>query len=317
MLEHTLTANTVFAGAFPEEVSGFVNAHIGQHRLELHGQSRAASSLSFREFAGFGMSRISYGNQVRVKSPELEAIYHLQVVTRGECLWRQGVESLRLRAGEAMMVNPYEAIDLEYSPDCEKLIIKVPEEVICAARPVGRVGPAQPLRFERQPVNLHQCPALPSILHAVSLELDEGGDDDIRSVSVPYREIILNKLLTVFPSTWSVSDEQPNLPPAVARMIHYIDQNLKQVIDVEELSAVSNMSVRSIYNAFSKSFSVTPKCYIKQRKLQQLRADLQSGRGRNVTEVALDYGFVHLGRFSSDYRKLFGELPSETLRMAG
>ncbi len=317
MFQHTLTANTVFAGAFPEEVSGFVNDHIGQHRLELSGRSRAASSLSFREFAGFGLSRISYGNQVRVKSPELEAIYHFQVVTRGECLWRQGAESLHLRAGEAMMVNPYEAIDLEYSPDCEKLIIKVPEEVLCSARPMSRVGQAEALRFERRPVNLHQCPTLPSILNAVFSELEEGGDDDIRSVSVPYRDIILNKLLTVFPSTWTVTDEQPRLSPAVARMVHYIDQNLKQAIDVEELSAVSNLSVRSIYNAFSKSFSVTPKCYIKQRKLQQLRTDLQTGRCRNVTEVALDYGFVHLGRFSSDYRKLFGELPSETLRMAG
>ncbi|WP_286221544.1 AraC family transcriptional regulator [Marinobacter apostichopi] len=318
MFGNTLAGNTVFRGAFPEEVSGFVNDHIGQHRLELKSKSRAASSLSFREFAGFGLSRISYGNEVRVTSPELESIYHFQIVTRGECIWHQGADQLRLQAGEAMMVNPYERIDLEYSADCEKVIIKVPEEVLCSARPLGRTGaPEQPLRFERSPVNLKLCPSLPSILNAVFLELEEGGDDDIRLVSAPYREIILKKLLTVFRSTWTVDDDQPVFSPAVARMIHYIDQNLKQAIDVEELSAVSNMSVRSIYNAFSKSFSITPKCYVKQRKLQQLRADLLTGRCRNVTEVALDYGFSHLGRFSSDYRKMFGELPSETLRMAG
>ena len=80
---------------------------------------------------------------------------------------------------------------------------------------------------------------------------------------------------------------------------------------------MSNMSVRSIYNAFSRAFSTTPKTYVKQVKLRKLREDLLRGRCRNITEVALDYGFGHLGRFSSDYRKLFGELPSETVRLSG
>ncbi|MBS8241752.1 AraC family transcriptional regulator, partial [Marinobacter lipolyticus] len=102
---------------------------------------------------------------------------------------------------------------------------------------------------------------------------------------------------------------------ALNRMLGYIEQNVRDNIDMETLSSVSNMSVRSIYNAFSKTFSTTPRCYIKQLKLRKLREDLLEGRCRNVTEIALDYGFSHLGRFSSDYRKTFGELPSETMKM--
>jgi AraC-like DNA-binding protein len=35
---------------------------------------------------------------------------------------------------------------------------------------------------------------------------------------------------------------------------------------------------------------------------------------RNLTELAMEFGFFHLGRFSEQYRKQFGELPSETLK---
>ena len=32
-----------------------------------------------------------------------------------------------------------------------------------------------------------------------------------------------------------------------------------------------------------------------------------------MTDVALAWGFVHFGWFSQDYRRLFGETPSQTL----
>ncbi len=32
-----------------------------------------------------------------------------------------------------------------------------------------------------------------------------------------------------------------------------------------------------------------------------------------MTDVALDWGFLHFGWFSQDYRRLFGETPSQTL----
>ena len=47
-----------------------------------------------------------------------------------------------------------------------------------------------------------------------------------------------------------------------------------------------------------------------------LRRQIAEGAFRpgEVARLALDYGFAHLGRFSQDYRKLFGEPPSQTLR---
>ncbi len=36
--------------------------------------------------------------------------------------------------------------------------------------------------------------------------------------------------------------------------------------------------------------------------------------GKTVTDIAMKYSFFHLGQFAVDYRKIFGESPSETLR---
>ncbi|MGE6473330.1 helix-turn-helix domain-containing protein [Serratia proteamaculans] len=50
--------------------------------------------------------------------------------------------------------------------------------------------------------------------------------------------------------------------------------------------------------------------------MEQVHACLRdpSSHVRNVTELAMDFGFLHLGRFSENYRKQFGELPSDTLK---
>jgi AraC-like DNA-binding protein len=76
------------------------------------------------------------------------------------------------------------------------------------------------------------------------------------------------------------------------------------------------MSLRSLYGLFDRQLGTTPKQYIRQRKLEQVNACLSDPRCtvRSVTELALDYGFLHLGRFAESYRQRFGELPSETFR---
>lgn len=317
MLATALRGSTIFQGAYPDEVSSFINQHIGHHSLEVFDSERMGSRLSFREFAGLGLSQVSYGSRVRVRSPELESIYHFQIITRGECAWGRDGERMVLGQGQALMVNPYEKIDLEYSADCEKLIIKVPECVIsdAAVSATNRLE-GRSVRFRKAPQDLKGSPGLLKLLETVFAELEDPGTDP-DTVSGPYREIILRKLLHVFPNNAIEPETQTHCPPALHKILQYIEQNLKQNIGIEDLSSMSNMSVRSIYNLFSRNFCTTPKSYLKQMRLQKLREELLGGRVRNVTEVALDYGFCHLGRFSSDYRKAFGELPSETIKRSG
>ena len=104
--------------------------------------------------------------------------------------------------------------------------------------------------------------------------------------------------------------------PSFERVVQFIEENLKRNISLERLAELAMMSPRSLYNLFEKHAGTTPKNYIRNRKLESIRACLSdpSANVRSITEIALDYGFLHLGRFAENYRNAFGELPSDTLR---
>jgi transcriptional regulator GlxA family with amidase domain len=55
---------------------------------------------------------------------------------------------------------------------------------------------------------------------------------------------------------------------------------------------------------------------MKRRRLHFARQQLLAAcpRETSVSKVATGLGFYELGRFASDYRQNFGQLPAETLR---
>jgi AraC family transcriptional regulator, ethanolamine operon transcriptional activator len=61
---------------------------------------------------------------------------------------------------------------------------------------------------------------------------------------------------------------------------------------------------------------MSPTRYLRLRRMHSVHHTLRSGGpdAASVSEVARRYGFCRLGCFAADYRDLFGELPSATLR---
>ena len=63
------------------------------------------------------------------------------------------------------------------------------------------------------------------------------------------------------------------------------------------------------------AFGVTPKQYITADRLTRARRSLRLAEpSAQVSQIANDWGFSHLGRFARIYKQQFGELPSTTLR---
>ena len=70
----------------------------------------------------------------------------------------------------------------------------------------------------------------------------------------------------------------------------------------------------TLERAFKERMGITPKIYVRLRRLSGVRHDLLTKRkGETIAEIASIWGFTHLSQFAKDYRNLFDELPSETL----
>jgi AraC family transcriptional regulator, ethanolamine operon transcriptional activator len=99
----------------------------------------------------------------------------------------------------------------------------------------------------------------------------------------------------------------------VARARSVIAAKCQEPISVLDLARTLDISTRTLEYSFQEILNTTPASYIKIVRLHEARRAIRACEpGRTVTDIASTWGFWHFGRFASDYRKLFGELPSET-----
>lgn len=85
---------------------------------------------------------------------------------------------------------------------------------------------------------------------------------------------------------------------------------------VEELCLRLRTSRRTLQNSFRQVADATPVHYLRCVRLNAVRRQLMSTRAvdLNIAQAAADRGFNHLSHFAQQYKALFGELPSQTLR---
>lgn len=84
---------------------------------------------------------------------------------------------------------------------------------------------------------------------------------------------------------------------------------------VESLARVAGVSARSLCRGFQRLRGCGPMAAVRRVRLQFVRRDLlEAGPDGRVTDIAMRWGFYHLGRFSRLYAAQFGELPSATHR---
>ncbi len=269
---------------------------------------------------GIYVGYIQYGAEVTVRTNPQRPDFWVQIPIRGRIETTVGRDSFACDNRHAAISLPTRGIVMRSEAGSTRLNLSLTRDSLTRqlAALLGR-PPEAPLEFaptlsltEGYGRTLTQC------LHWAIAEFER--DRSILhhpAMMSLYEQFIMLGLLLSQPHNYVERLERPAGRPAprdLRRAIEYIHQNLASPVTLADIVEASRVSGRSLLQHFLDTEGVSPMRFVRNARLDQARSALQRADSEeSVTQIAADWGFSHMGRFSSQYRERFGETPSETL----
>lgn len=249
--------------------------------------------------------------------------YTVHMPTNGEARCTYNGKQLDIASYHGLVVNPGTNLRLRLEDDMPQLVVRIERDALerQLSRMLGRsiIGsvafdPVLDLTTD-EAVRWHGAIQLLSTEALTGHSLIQQGLG-----GGPMEDLLISSLLLVQNST--VRNDLIRASHRLGRRsvrlsVEYIELNLARPITLDDIAANTHMSARSIQQGFRDDLGTTPMAYLRERRLERVRADLADALpsdGVTVTDIAHRWCFSHLGNFSVIYRKRFGESPSETLR---
>ena len=318
-------ARNLFCSDDPECAEEVVGSVFRPHRLAVHAAAPSRlplqAAMDYLPLGGLSVSRLRYGRAVDILPGPLERFYLLQVPLHGHARIESGRDAFDSHPGCAALLSPDPDLRMRWSADSDQLILRFDAEVVKRhlASWAGRDGVAAPLFEPRLRLDAH--PVLTGLLLTLVQLGERSAAREENGPSLSLAELqhrLLSTLLGRQPH--SASDQlSGDGPPLAPSHVHRIEDHLVAHPDEpctpEDLARLAGVSVRSLFLGFQRHRGVGPMKLLRELRMHRARDDLLlAPSGTTVTDVALRWGFTHLGRFSLEYRAQFGEAPSRTLR---
>jgi len=129
---------------------------------------------------------------------------------------------------------------------------------------------------------------------------------------------LLRALIACLANPAKAKEPNPNRQRIMQRFHRLMEARQYEPLYLSELCAAVGVSERTLYGICMDYFGLSPQRYLWLRRMNLVRRALTladpNKRANSVTSIASDYGFTESGRFSVQYRAMYGESPSATLR---
>ncbi|MEW2429483.1 AraC family transcriptional regulator [Micromonospora sp. NPDC047644] len=280
--------------------------------------------MAARRAGAVGIIDLDYGQAVRIQPPALETFYLVQIPAAGSTLVRHAGQTVTSTPDVASVLSPYDSSDMRWSEGSPHRIFYADRRAVDRelARLLGRPVD-EPIRLDAGMVMT--TPTAQAWARGVTFladELSRPADAslfDNPQVADRFAEGLIGKLLLAHRHSHSDLLTEPAHHPNPGRLVRracaLIADHHSEALTVGDIAEALRVSVRSLQDCFRRELRTTPTAYLRACRLDAAHRTLRSAApGTSVTTVALQHGFLHLGRFATEYRSRFGEPPSATLR---
>ena len=301
-----------------EEARQRVGNVFSPHRLELHGDTRSLDVWHNR--VALGQSAINvlhYGSEVLIDPGERGDFYLVQLPLTGSASVSCDGHDVEVNRDVLSVLRPCAPSRMRWSADCTMLLLQAPSRLVHGYVGEGDARPRMALsRVRHEPEVAAWCQAMLDLTRNID---QFGAQWQAHPSAIAAIEAFL---LTAFscllyePAT--PGTRAPTQARSLRRAKEYIHANLDRPLALADIARHACVSPRTLELVFKRHGETSPLAYARRQRLQAahgaLRTAAREGGLPSVTDVALAHGFIHMGRFSAQYREQFGCLPSETLR---
>lgn len=317
-----LGAHNLFRTTDLDEARDQVARVFCPHRLVTTSSTGLVDTVHNRVSLGqLSLNYLDYGAEVEIDPGELSSFFLIQMPLAGGAEITCGKSTITSTPSLASVPTPTERLSMTWHEQSPHLLLYF-SRITAESRLVELLGQnlIAPLRFELgMDLTTPDAVSWRRLVDLAVLDADAGGLTMHTAVREQLEDMILTGLLMTHRHNYSEPlsrNYRPAAPRAIREAVAVFEANPERTPTMTELARAAGVSIRSLQVGFQQYMGMSPTEYLRDLRLQHVRADLldPANRTSSVADIAYRWGFNHLGRFAQMYRKRFGELPSATHR---
>ena len=269
------------------------------------------------------IGHLRYGADSELLVPPMESCYHVNLTLHGETHVTQSGKSAFTKTGQSGAIfNPVDPFTVRWSPEAIQYAIKIPRSSLegqlsaLIGRPIDK-----PIDFDLG-FDLTKAwgqSLLAAVTHMRNELSRDGGLVEAPLVRAQLESYVLSQLLMVIPHDYRsliYATGQNVSRRHIQVAMDHIEEHLMEPLTGPDIAVAAHVSIRALQVGFLEELGLSPMSYVRSRRLDRVHEELMRGTGvGTINDIASRWGFSHFGRFADQYRRKFGVLPSETVRL--